>query len=252
MISTITNYSNNIDTLFPIPGQDNDSQGFRDNFANIRQSLGIAADEINKLSLNLSPITQKTVIVQGTNGGLQGTAIGLSSATIRLNQNEVDPTRSQPAMSITGTAYLSFGYDSTGSVVTMTGTHGGTSWPYNNYFTVDRPERVKLGSTFKFFNADTVSYTVIDVNSTTVYTNSTFDPAYLSGNGIGSGSQIRMYSGKLASSIFRAHTPPTTSTGQVGDFKGAIAITSTTFYVCHSNYDGANKIWSKISAISDW
>jgi hypothetical protein len=61
-----------------------------------------------------------------------------------------------------------------------------------------------------------------------------------------------MYSGKLASSIFRAHTAPTTSTGQVGDFKGAIAITSTTFYVCHSDYDGANKIWSKISAISDW
>jgi len=252
MISTITNYSNNIDTLFPVPGQDNDSQGFRDNFANIRQSLNIAANEINNLSLSLSPITQKTIIVQGTNGGLQGTAIGLSSATIRLNQNEVHPERSTPAMSITGTAYLSFGNDNTGSVVTLTNTHGGTTWPFNNFFTVDKPERVQLGSTFKFYNADTVSYTVIDVNSTTVYTNSVFNPTELSANGVSPGSQIRMYSGKLAGSISRAHTPPTTSTGQVGDFKGAIAITSTTIYVAHRDYDGVNKIWSKISAISDW
>jgi hypothetical protein len=252
MISTITNYSHNIDTLFPVPGQDNDSQGFRDNFANIKQSLNIAATEINNLSLNLSPITQKTVIVQGTNGGLQGTAIGLSSATIRLNQNEIDPTRSQPAISITGTAFLSFGNDSTGTVVTMTSTHGGTSWPYNNYFTVNNPSLVTLGSTFKFFNSDSVTYTVIDVNSSTVYTNSTFDPAYLSSNGVNPGSQIRMYHGKLSASISRVHTPPTTSTGQVGDFKGAIAITSTTIYVAHRDYDGVNKIWSKISAISDW
>ena len=104
----------------------------------------------------------------------------------------------------------------------------------------------------KFYNADTVSYTVIDVSSTTVYTNSVFNPSDLSANGVGPGSQIRMYSGKLAGSISRAHTPPTTSTGQVGDFKGAIAITSTTIYVAHRDYDGVNKIWSKISAISDW
>jgi hypothetical protein len=247
MISTITNYSNNIDTLFPVPGQDNDSQGFRDNFANIRQSLGIAADEINKLSLDRTQIIQKTVIVQGTNGGLQGTNIGLSSATIRLNQNEVDPTRSSPALSITGTCHVSVSCDKTGSVVHLTGTHGGSSWPYDNYFTVDRPDLVKLGSTFKFYSAEKLTYTVTDVNSTTVYVNSSFDPVELQSHGVTTGTAITIYGGKMLSSIFRDHTPPTTLLGKAGDEKGAMVITTGSIHIANSNYDGVSNIWSKIS-----
>lgn len=38
-----------VDTEFPVAGQDNDSQGFRDNFSNISQSLGHAKDEIEDL-----------------------------------------------------------------------------------------------------------------------------------------------------------------------------------------------------------
>ena len=30
---------NNIDTTYPVAGQDNDSQGFRDNFTNIKSKL---------------------------------------------------------------------------------------------------------------------------------------------------------------------------------------------------------------------
>jgi hypothetical protein len=248
MISTITNYSNNIDTLFPVPGQDNDSQGFRDNFANIRQSLGIAADEINKLSLDRTQIIQKTVIVQGTNGGLQGTNIGLSSATIRLHQNEVDPTRSSPALSITGTCHVSVSCDKTGSVVHLTGTHGGSSWPYDNYFTVDRPDLVKLGSTFKFYNAEKLTYTVTDVNSTTVYVNSSFDPVELRSYGVTTGTAITVYDGKMLSSIFRDHTPPTTLFGKPRDAAGALVVTSSSEYIAHTNYtNGVNKIWSQLS-----
>ena len=38
-----------IDTEFPVPGQDNDSQGFRDNFTNIKDNLDIAKTEIETL-----------------------------------------------------------------------------------------------------------------------------------------------------------------------------------------------------------
>jgi hypothetical protein len=40
---------NNIDQSFPVPGQDNDSQGFRDNFNQIKVNLGRARDEITEL-----------------------------------------------------------------------------------------------------------------------------------------------------------------------------------------------------------
>lgn len=39
----------NIDGAYPVAGQDNDSQGFRDNFTNIRTNFTYAADEISDL-----------------------------------------------------------------------------------------------------------------------------------------------------------------------------------------------------------
>jgi len=40
---------NNIDTAYPVAGQDNDSQGFRDNFTNIKTNFEFAEQEINDL-----------------------------------------------------------------------------------------------------------------------------------------------------------------------------------------------------------
>jgi hypothetical protein len=40
---------NNIDTTYPIAGQDNDSQGFRDNFTNIKSNFSFAESEIDDL-----------------------------------------------------------------------------------------------------------------------------------------------------------------------------------------------------------
>jgi hypothetical protein len=49
MTSTVTNFSQQINTNYPIPGVDNDTQGFRDNFRNIQQALSAAASEITEL-----------------------------------------------------------------------------------------------------------------------------------------------------------------------------------------------------------
>jgi len=40
---------NNIDGTYPVAGQDNDSQGFRDNFTNIKTNFQYAEDELNDL-----------------------------------------------------------------------------------------------------------------------------------------------------------------------------------------------------------
>ena len=40
---------NNIDGTYPVAGQDNNSQGFRDNFTNIKTNFGYAENEINDL-----------------------------------------------------------------------------------------------------------------------------------------------------------------------------------------------------------
>jgi hypothetical protein len=48
---------NNIDTAYPVAGQDNNTQGFRDNFTNIKNNFANAASEITTL--------QNTVVVKG-------------------------------------------------------------------------------------------------------------------------------------------------------------------------------------------
>lgn len=52
MASTITNFSNSINVNYPIPGQDNDSQGFRTNFSKIQSALTVAGTEITELQAN--------------------------------------------------------------------------------------------------------------------------------------------------------------------------------------------------------
>jgi hypothetical protein len=45
-----------IDGTFPIAGQDNNSQGFRDNFTNIKNGLSVAKSEITALELNTAKL----------------------------------------------------------------------------------------------------------------------------------------------------------------------------------------------------
>jgi hypothetical protein len=59
MSSTVTNYSSNINTTYPIAGQDNDTQGFRDNFSNIKNSFTAASNEITSIQ-NLAAFTNQT------------------------------------------------------------------------------------------------------------------------------------------------------------------------------------------------
>ena len=55
---------NNIDTTYPVAGQDNDSQGFRDNFTNIKNNFTETQTEINDLQTKVvvkSALTGTTI-----------------------------------------------------------------------------------------------------------------------------------------------------------------------------------------------
>ena len=84
MASTITNFSSVIDAQFPVPGQDNDTQGFRNNFSNIRDSLGAAAAEITDLQVtNIGIINSLNNFVNPTNfNGDTVTATTIRSTSI--------------------------------------------------------------------------------------------------------------------------------------------------------------------------
>lgn len=63
---------NNIDGTYPVAGQDNDSQGFRDNFTNIKTNFQYAEDEITDLQNNaiLKTALAGTTLNNDFNGSL--------------------------------------------------------------------------------------------------------------------------------------------------------------------------------------
>jgi len=70
-----------IDEDFPIAGQDNDSQGFRDNFSIIKSGLSTAASEITNLENTTAKLTEannfnSTVISNAEVNQLYGTVYG--------------------------------------------------------------------------------------------------------------------------------------------------------------------------------
>ena len=56
--------ANNIDGAYPVAGQDNDSQGFRDNFTNTKTNFQSAADEITDLQ---NKVIVKAPLIGGGN-----------------------------------------------------------------------------------------------------------------------------------------------------------------------------------------
>lgn len=89
---------NDIDGAYPVAGQDNDSQGFRDNFTNTKTNFQYAADEITDLQNNaiLKAALTGTTLDNDMNGSLlynyessqvSGTLnlIGTTSGTVTLD-----------------------------------------------------------------------------------------------------------------------------------------------------------------------
>lgn len=109
---------NNIDREFPVAGQDNDSQGFRDNFTAISAGLAVAKTEITALQTNAVLVAGLTSGTATTNNMLGSTIYnGLykafygvyfdggsvsSSANIDLNNGPVQK------FTLTGTPTLTF------------------------------------------------------------------------------------------------------------------------------------------------
>lgn len=68
--------SSNINTFYPIAGQDNDTQGFRTNFTNIVNNFSVAASEISALqnkvlaSALINPTVPASLTSIGTTGNI--------------------------------------------------------------------------------------------------------------------------------------------------------------------------------------
>jgi hypothetical protein len=107
----------NIDATYPVAGQDNDSQGFRDNFSQIKTQLTTAGTEITSLQANKAS-TNATTSFNGHDVG---------------QANLIDWSQKVNALGTVTSAAINL---NSGNVVTLT-TGGATTFSFSNFPTED-------------------------------------------------------------------------------------------------------------------
>jgi hypothetical protein len=92
--------SETLDENFPVAGQDNDSQGFRDNFNIVKTGLGIASSEITGL--------QARVLVRDPDGTYTNNLGGTGKINEALFENCTFVSNTTNATGLTGDANITF------------------------------------------------------------------------------------------------------------------------------------------------
>lgn len=235
--------ANNINGTFPIAGQDNDSQGFRDNFTNIKTNFSNAKTEIEDL--------QSKVVLKSA---LSGTSLDNSGGAALLNDYELrDMSETRVAKGTTsGTVTVNY---AEGGYQTLT-TNGNISLNFSNF-----PASGKLGRVRVEVSLASVSHTLTLPAAVTIGADSlqgivpatkviTFDAV---GTYIfefttdDAGTTIAVNDLTRNRTKMDVRTP--VNTGQSGDVAGMTVVDSSYIYVCTGAYDGSTVIWKR-AAIS--
>lgn len=229
----------NIDTTYPVAGQDNDSQGFRDNFTNIKTALDTAKTEISDLE---SKALLKSAL---TGDSLNNDGAGAVLEDFELK--DISQTRIAKG-STSGT--VTFDYED-GSYQTLT-TSGSITLAFSNF-----PAAGKVGTIRVEVNVSNVAHTItlpsaVDIGQDQLIGSNGARVITPDRTGVhifefvtdDAGSSIAVIDCLRNNRAVEVRTA--TATGQAGDAAGDICADATNLYVCTATYDGSTAIWKKL------
>ena len=229
----------NIDTTYPVAGQDNDSQGFRDNFTNIKTALDIAKSEISDLE---SKALLKSAL---TGDSLNNDGAGAVLEDFELK--DISQTRIAKG-STSGT--VTFDYED-GSYQTLT-TSGSVTLAFSNF-----PAAGKVGTIRVEINVSSTAHTItlpsaVDIGQDQLIGSDGARVITPDRTGVhifefvtdDAGSSIAVIDCLRNNRAIEVRTA--TATGQAGDAAGDICADATNLYVCTATYDGSTAIWKKL------
>jgi hypothetical protein len=232
---------NTIDASYPVAGQDNDSQGFRDNFFSIKNNFAFAKSEIDDL--------QNKAIVKSA---LSGVPIDNDMNGNQIRSARILDFREQTAAlgAVSGTVAISH---RTGGHYQSLTTDGNVTLVFT-----DSPPTATLGRIRVAITVSSASHTVTLPNA--VATNVAGIRNLTSGNVLkfsSTGTYIYEFTtvnngtsftiNDLSRSRVAAEARTPAATGQLGDVPGMIAydVNGDNIYICLAEYDGTTVIWKK-------
>ncbi len=235
--------ANNVDGTYPIAGQDNDSQGFRDNFTNIKNNFTNAKSEIEDLQSKAvlkSALTGETLDNAG--GGsvlsdfelkdMSGTRIakGTTSGTVTLNYAEGPYQTATSSGSIT-LAFSNFPASGKLGTIRLELTVASTA------HTLTLPAAVSIGADTLQGIVPATKVITFDAVGTYIFEFTTDDQG------------TTVVVNDLSRSRVKSDVRTPANTGQSGDVAGFVAVDSNYIYVCTGTFDGSTVIWKR-AAIS--
>lgn len=247
--------TNGLDTNYPIPGQNNSTQGFRNNFTIIKNNLNTASTEITDLqtkavlksALANSTIDNNmanTLIANASTLQFRSTMYNLGNALVDnvlvdCSLGDVQFGNLAPGNT---SIYLSFG-----SWI-PTNTYGGIELQLGrdsvtDNCTISFPSQVQLDYSSGWAiveNVDTAnSFTTITFPYDVTQLN-----LKLTSNDCGNTIYVQPLNRPFQSTQIQTRTPP--PTGFLGDVAGTVAVDANYLYVCTSTFDsgGSNSITS--------
>tara|TARA_B100000900_G_C20600406_1_gene725282 strand:+ start:2770 stop:3498 length:729 start_codon:yes stop_codon:yes gene_type:complete len=237
MASAIT--TTNIDTAYPVAGQDNDSQGFRDNFTNLKTALDTAKTEITDLEA-------KAVL----KSALSGDSLSNDGGGAVLEDFELKDMSMTRVAKGTTNGTVTCDYED-GSYVTVT-TSGSITLAFSNF-----PASGKVGTIRVEINVANVAHTItlpsaVDIGQDQLIGSNGARVITPDRTGVhifefvtdDSGSSIAVIDCLRNNRAIEVRTA--TAVGQAGDKAGDIAADATNLYVCTATYDGSSLVWKKL------
>lgn len=242
MASQIT--PNTIDGSYPIAGQDNNSQGFRDNFTSTVNNFVITAREINDLinkAVVTAPLTYGSSVGQNNLNELPLTGYVASDFSYGI--------AAHGAITTSGTLNFDFsaGFIHTAS---LSGDSITSEITVSNRPTVGYSEiriLLTISVTTQVFNL--ASFTNINAPNVRGYSstaktlsfNTAGERTLILGTLDGTNWDLTEFNSEAIAATYT----PASSIGQVGDVIGAIAYDANFIYICSANYDGVTSIWRR-------
>lgn len=256
--------TNGINASYPVPGVNNSTQGFRDNFTSIKTNLTTAGDEITDL--------QNKVVVKSA---LNGTSINNDMANTLISNAAVKSFRSttfnmgnslpssvlvdvskgdvQYGTIVQDTIINFAGWSPSGTQssvqlnLNISNTSATIRFPdsyYNAGNLVISGMRESVRQLENFLSNSAPAANAICTNQVTIPTEVSELQYKFTTTDCGSTLDIAPLNRNQIATRISLRTP--TSTGVAGDFPGAICTDGTNLYICTAQYDGVSDIWKKV------
>lgn len=236
-----------IDGTYPIAGQDNDSQGFRDNFTNTQNNFTHAENELSDLQGKVvlkSALSGDTLDNDFADALVKGARISDFSEVVTDKGSVAGPVEFNHLdghfQTVDTTGALTLAFD---------------NWPVsgnlgrirvqitvsNVAHTVTLPAEVTIGNN-EVSGLDTLVLT-FSKTGTFIFEFTTAD----------NGTTIAISDlSRSSSNIEFPSGTPATAVGVSGDYAGQTSMDSNYLYICTGNYDGATAIWIRIGIAATW